>query len=345
MAMTWPRVVQLLDDGSAADCMAPLIVSASRSTDIPAYYFPWLLRRLQRGYVRWINPFNRRSVIVSFANARLFVFWTKNPAPMLERLDEFDRLRLGYYVQCTVNDYQAEGLEPRVPPLERRIDSVRRLADRLGPDRVVWRHDPMLLTDQLDVAALLERAARIGESLRGYTRRLTFSFVEIHNRPKVQRSLARHAPGVRELTMDERSELTRGLLSLNEGWGYDLRSCAVVPDLTGLGVLPAKCVDDDLMARLYPDDRELMTFLGRGGDEQTSLFGASADGRKKKNLKDRGQREACGCVVSKDIGQYDTCAHLCRYCYANQSEATVLRNLGALRQGHADTIVAGSGED
>ena len=343
--MIWPRTTQSLDDGTTVECMAPLIISASRSTDIPAYYFTWLLQRLQRGYVRWINPFNRSAVVVSFAYTRLFVFWTKNAAPMLERLDDFDRMGFGYYVQYTLNDYQEEGLETRVPALQRRLDSFRRLADRLGPERVVWRHDPMLVADQLDVDSLLERVGRIGDILKGYTRQFVFSFVEIHNRPKVRHSLARHAPGVRELTEDERMDLARGLLSLNGNWGYKLRSCAVVPDLTSVGIQPSKCVDDDLMARLYPDDRELMAFLGCDLDDQTNLFVDDTTAHKKRNLKDRGQRDACGCIVSKDIGQYDTCAHLCRYCYANLSEKTVLKNLSAHRDGTIDTIAATTRED
>jgi Domain of unknown function (DUF1848) len=76
------RVVITLDNDLTTEAVAPVIVSASRSTDIPAFYSDWFIHRLKRGYVKWINPFNRVPQYVSFANARVIVFWSKNPEPL-----------------------------------------------------------------------------------------------------------------------------------------------------------------------------------------------------------------------------------------------------------------------
>jgi hypothetical protein len=301
----------------------PVVVSASRSTDIPAFYADWMLSRLQLGYCTWINPFNRAEFNVSFKNTRLIVFWSKNPMPMLERLAEIEALGFRqYYFQFTLNDYVAEGLEPNVPKVETRIDTFRRLADRIGKERVIWRFDPLLLTDKISIDVLLERIGTIGRQLKGYTNKLVFSFIDIVPYRKVQRNLA--GLGCREFTIEMKLKFAEGLVRLNEELGLDLATCAEDVDLSDYGITHNKCIDDELMLREFNADTKLMDFIGAERD----IFGRWTI---RKSKKDKGQRKNCGCVSSKDIGMYNTCPHLCRYCYANTTDSAVLANCAQYR--------------
>ena len=303
---------------SSGQVLTPTIVSASRATDVPKFYAEWLLARLREGFCSWTNPFNRQVYTVSFEKTRLIVFWSKDPKPLLARLDELEDLGFRqYYFQFTLNDYVREGLEPNVPSVEDRIETFRALAKRIGKERVIWRYDPLLLSPSITIDALLERIAAIGRALKGHTEKLVFSFADIASYRKVMRNLA--GTGCREFTHDEKIDFVSRLRDLNRELGLTLATCAEDIDLAAFGVRHNKCVDDDLMVRLFHDDAALMEFLGAEYD--------LIDGWKiAKSKKDKGQRAACACVVSKDIGMYNTCPHLCRYCYANANDESVLAN-------------------
>ena len=298
--------------------LMPMIVSASRETDVPAFYADWFVGRLHDGWCEWKNPFNGEVRKVSFDKARMIVFWSKNPKPMLERLNEVESLGFKqYYFQFTLNDYVAEGLEPNVPKVEERIDTFKRLADRIGKERVIWRFDPLMLTEKISIEALLERISNIGQQLKGYTEKLVFSFIDIAAYRKVQKNLA--GLGIREFSPDDQIKFAQGLAELNDERGISLATCGELADLSAYGIRHNKCVDDELMVRLFHDDAKLMDFIGAEYD----MFNGW---HIKKSKKDKGQRKACGCIVSKDIGMYNTCPHLCKYCYANFSDELVLRN-------------------
>lgn len=148
----------ILENGSAVQAACPVIVSASRSTDIPAFYTDWFFHRLKTGYSVWTNPFNGVKSYVSYAKTRFIVFWSKNPLPLLPYLDTLREKNIGCYIQYTLNNYEAEGLEPGVPPLERRIDTFLKLSAHLGKQAVIWRFDPLVLTDSVSVELLLEKS-------------------------------------------------------------------------------------------------------------------------------------------------------------------------------------------
>lgn len=312
--------------------LTPVIVSTSRSTDIPAFYSDWLLERLMAGFCTWTNPFNRVRFRVSFDKTRMIVFWSKNPKPLLAKLDEVEALGFrNYYFQFTLNDYEREGLEPHVPSLASRIETFKELSKRIGKARVIWRFDPLLLSPTLTVDALLSRIQAIGTQLKGFTEKLVFSFADIASYRKVVANL--RGTGCREFTTDERTAFVNGLVEINAGLGLELATCAEDVDLSPYGIRHNKCVDDDLMVRLFHDDQPLMDFLGA---EYDLIDGWAI----KKAKKDKGQRKACGCVMSKDIGEYNTCPHLCRYCYANASDGIVLANWKRHREcPHAETII------
>jgi len=317
--MTWNTVEIQTDGGRTVWAKAPVILSASRATDIPAFFPRWFMNRLRRGYVRWVNPFNQASSYVSFAETRVIVFWSKNPRPLLPYLDELDERGLNTVFQFTLNDYEAEGLEPNVPSLAERVETFQALSERVGRKRVIWRFDPLLLTDALTVERLAERVAKVASMIRGYTERLVISFADIRCYAKVRNNLSRGQIKWREFTPALMSDMAERLQALNREWGLTIATCAEDADLEAYGIEHGRCIDDRLMIEVFGRDQKLMRFL-RGEPESGSL-------PPRPRLKDKGQRQACGCVVSKDIGMYNTCRHLCAYCYANTSCQAVARNL------------------
>lgn len=337
----WDKIRIQTAQGSVV-AVAPVIISASRSTDIPAFYSDWFMRRWREGYVRWTNPFNQKDQYISFAKARVAVFWTKNPRPMLRYVPVLDDLGINYYFTFTVNDYEQEGLEPNVPKLAERIDTFRQLSEALGKARVIWRYDPLLLTKQLTVDRLLEKVAQVGETLHDYTEKLVFSFADVAVYDKVKRNLAAKGFGdAREFSPEEMAAFAQGLAAMNRDWGLTLATCGEEVDLSAYGVIHNKCIDDELMIRLFFHDKALMDFLGYKEPELNLFSGLTpADAGPRLDLKDKGQRRACGCIVSKDIGQYNTCMHLCAYCYANTSEKVVRANC-VMRRSYSGEAILG----
>lgn len=329
------------ESGETVQAFAPVIVSASRSTDIPAFYAYWFFHRLKVGYSVWTNPFNGVPSYVSYQNTRFIVFWSKNPRPLLAHLDYLKEHSIGCYIQYTLNDYEVEGLEKGVPPLDQRIDTFKKLVDKLGVGRVIWRFDPMILTDRISIDDLLGKVRNIGDQLKGYAEKLVFSYADIASYKKVNANLEKNNILYREWDEDSMNEFARRLSAMNRerGWNYILATCGEKIDIEQYGIVHNRCVDDDLMIRLSWDDTELMKFLNVEIHRlQPSLFDEPeipADaiqisetmyGVKKKNNKDKGQRQFCGCISSKDIGQYNTCPHLCEYCYANTSKEAAVAN-------------------
>ena len=327
------------ENGEWVDAQFPVIVSASRSTDIPAFYADWFFNRLRVGYSAWTNPFNGVRGYVAYADTRFIVFWSKNPKPLLRHLDYLNEHNINCYIQFTLNDYEAEGLERGVPPLAERIDTFKTLVDKLGKGHVVWRFDPLILTDRIGIDDLLRKIRQIGDQLRGYTEKLVFSFADIALYKKVRNNLEKGGVNYSEWTSEQMVDFAKRLVKLNNdcGWGYTLATCGEVADLEG--VEHNHCVDDDLMVRLAHNDDKLMKFLGvEIHTIENSLFGAepvpsgaimlnaNQYAVKKKDNRDKGQRIACGCMVSKDVGEYNTCPHQCEYCYANTGKEVALRN-------------------
>lgn len=327
--------------GETIEASAPIIVSVSRSTDIPAFYCDWFFDRLRKGYSVWTNPFNGVPSYISYQDTRFIVFWSKNPRPLLGHLYELDSRGIGCYVQFTLNDYENEGLEKGVPPLAQRIDTFKQLVDRLGKGRVIWRFDPMILTDKTSIDDLLKKVTNIGDQLNGFTEKLVFSFADIEGYKKVKANLDRNKINYQEWDLDSMNEFAKRLSDLNRerGWNFQLATCGEKIDISQYGIDHNRCVDDDLMIRFGYMDQELMNFLNVDvkivsptlfGDpeipEGAVRISDTLYGIKRKNNKDKGQRQFCGCIVSKDIGQYNTCPHLCEYCYANTSKEAAVAN-------------------
>lgn len=335
--------IQILNDiGDKVEAQAPVIISASRSTDIPAFYAKWLINRIKKGYIAWYNPFNQKPLYVSFKNCKVIVFWTKNPRPLIPYLNEVAKIGIHYYFQYTLNDYEKELLEPNVPALEKRITTFKELSKLIGKEKVIWRFDPIIVTPQLSPREILKRIWFIGNQLKGYTDKLVFSFVDINSYRKVQRNLVKESSMFdkgtienSELTTHQMNEIAEGLMKIRErwkteGWEISLATCAEETDLDKYQIVHNRCVDGELMKKIFADDKELVYYLNYGKMPETNtLFGNDFDRipLSAEKLKDKGQRKACGCMISKDIGMYNTCSHLCSYCYANTSKKTVIKNM------------------
>ena len=331
----------ILENGASAVASCPVIVSASRSTDIPAFYADWFFHRLKVGYSVWTNPFNKAQSYISYEDTRFIVFWSKNPRPLLPYLEILEEKGIGSYIQYTLNDYEHERLETGVPPLSERIDTFKMLAARLGKEAVIWRFDPMMLTDSLSMDGLLGKVERIGDRLKGYTEKMVFSYADIGSYKKVKSNLDKNGVSYREWPEEQMIEFAGRLSELNKknGWNYTLATCGEKVDLARYGIVHNRCVDADLIARLAWQDKALMKHMGIEVKE-TALHGLFDDGLLppgaiplpgnryfiSNHKKDPGQRLLCGCMASKDIGEYDTCPHLCEYCYANSTKQSALAN-------------------
>ena len=328
------------DSGEIVEATAPVIISASRSTDIPAFYAKWFFNRLAKGYCAWYNPFNQQKMYISFKNCKVVVFWTKNPKPILPYLHELDERGIHYYFQVTLNDYVKEGFEPNVSSVDDRVKTFRKLSVKIGKERVIWRFDPLIITPNITPRDLLTRIWHVGNKLKGYTDKLVFSFVDVKAYRKVQNNLVKETMFFTkddvenaEANHAQRMEIVQGLQKTREvwhkeGWNVEIATCAEDIDLESYGIEHNRCIDGELMKRIFAEDEELVYYLHTLKLPERDMFGQMPPiPEKKKNVKDIGQRKICGCMVSKDIGMYNTCRHFCVYCYANTSKESVMKNV------------------
>lgn len=336
---TWPNI-EINVDCKLVKAQAPIIVSASRSTDIPAFYADWFFNRLEKGYSAWKNPFNGVKSYVSYDRTRFIVFWSKNPRPLLDNLHILEKRGIKCYIQYTLNDYEDEKLE-KVPAIATRLETFKLLVEHLGFGSVIWRFDPMILTDDITVDVLLHKVKNIGDQLKGFTEKLVFSYADIQSYKKVKSNLERNGIQYHEWTEAQMEEFAKKLSDMNKecGWNYTLATCSEKIDINKYGIEHNRCIDGDLITKIAWNDTELIKFMKVKIEEipQPSLFGDVEIPKGaillpqnhyfiSKHKKDYGQRELCGCMMAKDIGEYNTCPHLCEYCYANASKELAIAN-------------------
>lgn len=284
-----------------------MIVSVSRRTDIPAFYAEWFMNRIRAGYALSVNPFNRKQVsFVSLhpEDVSAIVFWTKNAQPMLANLAELSERGYAYYFLYTINGYPA-ALEPYVPPAQTGVATVQAIASQIGRDRIIWRYDPIIISNLTPVEYHVENFTKLVEQLQPYVHHVVVSFVDEYRKAKQHLRTLREqgvelaAEGV-ELEIRQKQLMT-DLSSIAAQYELEVVTCAEPWDFSEQGVKPGKCIDENYLAE---------------------VFGQQVSGKK-----DAGQRLECGCVPAKDIGAYDSCIYGCTYCYAGTYDKAV-RNLG-----------------
>jgi DNA repair photolyase len=306
----WDRVQITNDSGVEKDAVAPVIVSATWRSDIPAWHSDWFMERLRRGHM--LSTYRRRKY-VSFDKTRIIVFWTKNPTPIFKHLDELDQMGIGYYFHHTLTDYDRERLEPNLPPLADRTDAFKRLSNRIGKERVLWRFDPLVLTDTIDRERLASKVCSVMESLSGYTKKLVISFFDPTARKKVERQLINAGVHAKKFTADDMKYVSCRIADYAAKFKIQVAACAEEMDLSSFGIRRNRCIDDEYLRRVFKQDTDLMSFID-------TVAG----------IKNQGQRKLCGCIPSFDVGTYNTCKNGCVYCYANNSQKAVANNFNRL---------------
>lgn len=274
-----------------------MILSVSRRTDIPNYYSEWFYNRIKEGFLYVRNPMNPHQISeikITPDVVDCIVFWTKNPLPMMERLDELKAYP--YYFQFTLTGY-GNDVEANVPDKKTSMIPIfRDLSNRIGRERVIWRYDPIFFSDRYTAQYHLKAFRSIAEELNGYTEKCVISFVDMYakNRKKMER-LSKY--DLSENALRKFAEELGGIAHDNH---MEIGSCAEKIDLADCGIVHNCCVDKTLIEKIT--------------------------GYQLKAGKDKNQRMECGCVESVDVGTYHTCKNGCVYCYANESEKSVARN-------------------
>lgn len=279
-----------------------MIISASRRTDIPAFYSEWFYRRLEEGFVVARNPFNANQLTKIRLDSDVvdaIVFWTKNARPMLGRLGEMDATGIPYYFQFTITSY-GQDLEPHLPASKiGLIETFKELSERLGPERIIWRYDPILFSEKYSMEFHRRAFAKCAELLEGHTLRVVISFLDMdyNNTKNIQQV------GISDGTTEQKNEIAAYIAEVAREHGMSAETCAEGIDLNACGIKHGHCVDANLIER---------------------ISGKALSSRGKS--KDKGQRLLCGCIASIDIGAYNTCLHGCAYCYANYSQSSINAN-------------------
>ncbi|HZJ03292.1 MAG TPA: DUF1848 domain-containing protein [Thermoleophilia bacterium] len=292
---------------------SPRVVSASRRTDIPAFYSDWFVRRLREGYCHWMNPFGGQVYRVSLRaeDCLALILWTRNVRPLLPHLEELTAGGHRFYFHYTVNGYPRE-VDPHAPPLGAAAVAFRGLAEAVSPERVMWRYDPVVFGSTMLTDYHVERFDTISAQLAGLTTRCYLSFVDMYGKTQRNVDRANNALdlGLRRPSAAEQRDLLAKLAPIAAKRGLTLHACCDAPS-PDLGVRRARCIDPEVIDRL-------------GTMPHAPLKAAPT-------------RTGCGCVEAVDIGAYDTCVFGCVYCYAtNSREAAIGRRS---RHDPADSIL------
>ena len=274
-----------------------MIISASRRTDIPTYYSEWFFNRIKEGYVLVRNPMNAHQISKINLSPDVvdgIVFWTKNPIPMLNKLDRLQAYT--YYFQFTLNSY-GQDVETHVPSKQSTIiPAFKKLSDTIGPERVIWRYDPVFLNETYTPEYHLRYFEQLAKILHPYTKKCTFSFIDMY------RNTEKNVKGldIQKFPIEQQKYLAKHFADIAHSYGLSIDTCAEGIDLEQYGIQHARCIDDRLLSQ---------------------LIGCPLTVGKDKN-----QRLECGCIESIDIGTYNTCRNGCLYCYANHSTKSVQTN-------------------
>jgi hypothetical protein len=273
-----------------------MIINTGQRTDIPAFYSDWFANRLKDGYVCVRNPYNPKQVSryrLDPSVVDVIGFCTKNPAPMFKYMDLLKEY--GQYWFVTLTSYGRD-IEPNVPDKHKLIEDFKKLSDVVGVNSIGWRYDPIFISDRYTEEYHIKAFSQIAEALDGYTKTVVISFIDFY--PKVRKNF----PEVKEVAKDQRLRMGKKIIEIAIANGMTVKPCA----------------EGDELAQFGADCGGCMTIA----DYEKAI------GQKLIVPKKKGARAECSCYLTCDIGAYNTCKHLCRYCYANAESETVLKLSG-----------------
>jgi DNA repair photolyase len=272
-----------------------MIINTGSRTDIPAYFSDWFLNRIKEGFVFARNPYYPNLMtkyILSPSLVDCLVFCTKNPEPMLPRLNEISEYGQLWFVTITPYD---EDIEPNVPSTYKVINSFKRLSKSTGVEKVIWRYDPIFVSEKYDLDYHIKKFEWMSSELNGYTNECVISFIDLYEKTK------RNFPDVKEVKQEERHKLGEAFFNIGKKYDINIKTCLEGQDLSKYGIDCSGCMTQPVIEK--------------------------AIGKKLKIPKLKQAREGCDCLLGNDIGVYNTCGHGCIYCYANYDQKNVRNNL------------------
>ena len=272
-----------------------MIINTGCRTDIPAFYAKWLMNRIREGYVLVRNPYNPNQVTkynLSPEVVDCLAFCTKNPEPILTYLDELDMYKQYWFV--TITPY-GKDIEPNVPDKKKVMESFKKLSNHIGVDSIGWRYDPIFIGDGFDVNKHITCFGNMAKELKGYTHNCTISFLDLYEKVK------RNAPNINPPTKEEQIEMAKAFSKIGKENDMVIHACCEKTYLSQYGLQCNGCMSQEIVEKAINNTLQPL---------------------KRKNL-----RQECNCLMGNDIGAYNTCEHLCKYCYANANKQFVIENM------------------
>ena len=272
-----------------------MILNTGLRTDIPGFFSEWFYNRIEEGFVYVRNPYVKNQIYSYRLDPELIdciIFCTKNPKPMLENLEKIDKFN--QYWHITITPYEKE-IEPNVPPMNDVLESFKYLSKKLGKENVTLRYDPIFINEKYTLEKHIESFEYIINSLSGYTTEAIISFIDLYEKTK------RNFPKAREVTKDERLKLGKEFAQIGKKNNITIKTCVEGTELDKFGIDSSGCMTKEVIERAINKNLNIPKQKARNGE--------------------------CYCLLNNDIGEYNTCAHGCLYCYANSNKKLVKRNL------------------
>ena len=272
-----------------------MIINTGMRTDIPAFYSNWLLNRIKEGYVYVRNPYYKNQVTKYSLDPKVvdcLAFCTKNPHPLISHFFELDKFKQFWFV--TITPY-GKDIEPNVPDKKQVINDFKKLSEHLGKNAVAVRYDPIFINEKFDVSMHIKCFEKLLNELKGYTEDCTISFLDMYEKVK------RNAPDLRPPTEKEQIQIARAFSKIGKQNNIRVHSCCEKSFLKDYGLDITGCMSKEIVEKAIKN--KLIT------------------------PKNNSKREGCDCLLGNDIGEYNTCGHLCKYCYANANTSLVKENM------------------
>ena len=272
-----------------------MILNTGLRTDIPGFFSEWFYNRIEEGFVYVRNPYVKNQIYSYRLDPELIdciIFCTKNPKPMLENLEKIDKFN--QYWHITITPYEKE-IEPNVPPMNDVLESFKYLSKKLGKENVTLRYDPIFINEKYTLEKHIESFEYIANSLSDYTTEAIISFIDLYEKTK------RNFPKAREVTKDERLKLGKEFAQIGKKNNITIKTCVEGSELDKFGIDSSGCMTKEVIERAINKNLNIPKQKARNGE--------------------------CYCLLNNDIGEYNTCAHGCLYCYANSNKKLVKRNL------------------
>ncbi|MDO4466275.1 MAG: DUF1848 domain-containing protein [Bacillota bacterium] len=272
-----------------------MLLQTGQRTDIPAFYSQWFMNRIRQGYVLVRNPYYPKTVLkykIDPEHVEILGFCTKNPHPMLPYLDELSLYHQFWFV--TITSY-GKDIEPNVPNKKQILEDFKILSKKLGKQCIVWRFDPIFISERYSISYQLHAFETIAKELCGYTQTVVISFIDLYDKVK------RNFPEVREVNKEDRLFLGKEMIRIAHKYGMEVKTCAEGRELEVFGANCDGCTTKETLEKALHLTLDVPVSKTNG-------------------------RKECSCLIAGDIGEYNTCMHFCRYCYANYSRERVLEN-------------------